>query len=241
MTQRSHRAVLALTAALSACTSVDGGQSPDATLETIRAIGAAHGGDRMDEVAAIRFTFHAQRGPMRLQRRWIYFPQSNRVEFADPKAPDVAHVHTTGKHQVTPRDREVDAWFVNDSFWLLFPQYLATHEFAAFGTKSVHGTATDTYQVYYPAAGGYTPGDRYDFVVDEQLRLTRWEYYPARGEVQDLSAKPALVCDWSDYCQLGPLQLALDHVGPGDFRVWFSDVALLRRGETEWLEPTPLR
>jgi len=82
-------------------------------------------------------------------------------------------------------EREVDAHkaFINDSYWLLFEQFIFRDKVAMTSdTGPVPGTdmVTRRLRVAY-ASGGYTPGDAYRLYVGEDGKVFGWEYFPGGG------------------------------------------------------------
>ena len=84
--------------------------------------------------------------------------------------------------------------------------------------------------VTYPATGGYTPGDVYDLILDDQYRLMQWVY--RRGG----SEKPTQISTWEDHRKVGPLAVSLNHQGEDqNFQVWFTTVGVMMVGADSWL------
>jgi hypothetical protein len=130
--------------------------------------------------------------------------------------------------------KKVDAAFINDQYWLLFPFHLVWDQqttVADVGRQPmpIGGQTARSVVVTYPPSGGCTPGDVYELFIGPDNRLIQWIY--RKGG----SIEPTRVATWQDFRKVGPLTLALDHQGPNaDFRVRFSDVAVKLKGSDDW-------
>ncbi len=197
-------------------------------------VAAASGTADFDQVAALRFTFNVQKGQMHKQRSWVWSPATDMVTLVPGGKDDRGAAYL--RSAVTDELQQVDGWFVNDSYWLLFPLHLAWDEFAALEesegavTSPIAGLPTRRLAVTYPSAGGYTPGDVYELYVDEADRVVEWVY--RRGGAAEATRRAS----WQQYQSFGPLTLSLDRPGDdGNFRVWFTDVAVQVKGSDEWV------
>ena len=131
--------------------------------------------------------------------------------------------------------KKIDAWFINDNYWLMFPFHVAWDAGAQVndvGRKKLplgEGKARCVI-VTYPATGGYTPGDVYEIYLDDDYRLMQWIY--RRGG----SEQPTRITTWEDHRRAGSLVLSLNHQAADDsFRVWFTGVGLKLTGSNNWL------
>ena len=196
-----------------------------------------YGVESFDQVEILRFTFNAQVGTKTVRRTWIWKPRTNTVTAtAENDRPTVTFTHPPASKNTNAEIRALDAQFVNDSYWLLFPLHLVWDQSATVEERGRTPRPLGTGQarmveVGYPSSGGYTPGDVYELFIDRDGRIVEWVY--RRGG----DAQPTRMSTWEDHRRLGPLVVALDHHGPDGFRVWFSDLALKRVGGEAWLYP----
>jgi len=214
---------------------------------TDRPIGAAdirsdiadsYGIASFDQVDEIRYTFNLKRGEKQAKRSWIWWPKSDRVEYwpGGDQAKAVRYSRSELSGSSSDELKKVDAAFINDQYWLLFPFHLVWDQqttVADVGRQPmpIGGQTARSVVVTYPPSGGYTPGDVYELFIDPDNRLIQWIY--RKGG----SVEPTLSATWQDYRKAGPLTLALDHQGPNaDFRVRFSDVAVKLKGSDRWNE-----
>jgi hypothetical protein len=221
-------AVIAI--AVTACST----PQPDQTSDLRHQIAGAYGSDSFSRVEVIEYTFNVQIGDKHIQRSWIWWPQVEQVEFISGTDQESKMYNRLELDQSPPADiKQVDAWFINDNYWLLFPLHLAWDQQATVedtGHQNLplgQGTAKCVV-VSYPKTGGYTAGDVYELFLDENHIVTQWVY--RRGG----SATPTRITSWEDNRKLGPLMVSLDHrADDGKFRVWFTDVAVKLHGSFE--------
>ena len=199
-------------------------------------IAESYGLQHFNEVEKIQYTFNVKIGEKQIKRFWIWEPHLDRVTF---KGMDYQEAITYNRSEMVGSEsnklKKIDAWFINDNYWLLFPYRVAWDTNAKvedIGRQPLpigDGKARCVV-VSYPAAGGYTPGDAYDLYLDDHYRLIQWVY--RRGG----SEKPTRISTWDDHRKVGPLTLSLNHQGEDqNFRVWFTNVGVKMVGADSWL------
>ena len=226
--------MVAATASLMlACTTTD---RPKRAADIRSDIAGSYGIASFDQVDEIRYTFNLKRGEKRAKRSWIWWPKRDRVEYwpGGDQAEAVRYSRSELSGSSSDDLKKIDAVFINDQYWLLFPLHLVWDQqttVADVGRQPmpIGGQSARSVVVTYPPSGGYTPGDVYELFIGPDNRLIQWIY--RKGG----SIEPTLVATWQDYRKVGPLTLALDHQGPSaDFRVRFSDVAVKLKGSDDW-------
>jgi len=218
---------------LSACAGHDQDSRPITLQERI---GHAYGVDNFSQIEQIQYTFNVKNGEKQVRRFWIWQPKLDRVTF---KGMDYTEAVTYYRHDIDTTGssalKKVDAWFINDNYWLLFPFHIVwdtdiTIEDTGRHRLPLGGGKAKRVVIAYPASGGYTPGDVYEIYLNDDSRLLQWVY--RRGG----SEKPTRVATWENYRQAGPLVLSLDHHGgDGSFRLWFTGVGVKLAGTDNWL------
>lgn len=222
-----------LIAVISACAGTKK-ESRDQTLR--RNIAQAYGFQYFNQVEKIQYTFNVKKGETQISRFWIWEPKANQVSF---KATDSRETVTYNRNDLSDSSptnlRNIDAWFINDSYWLLFPFHVVWDSQTIVedvGRKKLpmgEGKARCVI-VSYPATGGYTPGDAYDLFLDDDYRLTQWVYRHAGSET------PTRIATWEEHRSLGPLTVSLNHQGDDpNFRVWFTTVGVKMVGIDSWI------
>ena len=212
----------------------------EATRPLQRSVPAAYGIEGFQQVEAIRYTFNVRLPDREVRRSWIWWPGEDRVTSAPVDGGDpVTYRRSELAAGAAPDLAEIDARFINDRYWLVFPFELAWDdtirtEDRGEGTGPLTGRTLRHLVVYYPPTGGYTPGDVYELFADGDGRLAEWIY--RKGG----SPTPTRTTTWEAHRRAGPILVATDHKGPGgDFRVWFTDVAVKVKGDDRWQEAAP--
>ena len=220
---------------LLACSTTD---QPTGAADIRSDIADSYGIASFDQVDEIRYTFNLKRGEKQAKRSWIWWPKGDRVEYwpGGDQTKAVRYSRSELSGSASDELKKVDAAFINDQYWLLFPFHLVWDRqttVADVGRQPmpIGGQSARSVVVTYPPSGGYTPGDVYELFIGPDNRLIQWIY--RKGG----SVEPTLFATWQDYRKVGPLTLALDHRGPNtDFRVRFSDVAVKLKGSDRWNE-----
>lgn len=202
-----------------------------------RTVASAYGFEEFDRIEAIRYTFNVELPDRRISRSWIWYPAEDTVVH-DPGAGGESTTYKRNRLSGGGSEalRAIDAGYINDRYWLLFPFHLvwdrdARIEDAGIGTAPISRQPLQHLVVRYPSKGGYTPGDVYELFIDGNQRIAEWIYRKAG------SPEPTRITTWDDHRRVGPLTLSLDHRGiEGPFRVWFTDVAVKLKGEDRWHE-----
>ncbi len=200
-------------------------------------LAAAYGAADFNKVEKIRYTFNVQKDAKRVSRKWVWEPRSDRVTFI----PGGQQEPVTYSRKAMPRGgdgqlKKIDARFINDNYWLLFPLHLSWDAQVKLEDKGMQPLPIGTGKARrivasYPSAGGYTPGDVYELFMGGNYRIIQWIY--RRGGAR----KPSRITTWENYRQFGPLTIALDHRSAGGkFRVYFTHVAVKLAGSDQWIE-----
>ncbi len=196
-------------------------------------IAAAYGSRQFDRVEALTYTFNAVVGDKQVRRAWQWWPQTDKVRFTDAQGKSVTYRRS--EIADAPQElRRIDAWFINDQYWLLFPLHLVWDENIRVTDGGMRPLPITDGQgrwveIVYPTEGGYTPGDAYELFIDDGYRIVEWIYRKGGATT------PTRVSTWEDYRRLGPLTLALDHYGETkDFRVWFTEVGVKSMDRRYW-------
>jgi hypothetical protein len=221
------RTFLILIVALFCTNAFSGAQGNGVTLS--QTLACQYGIQSFDSISSISYTFNVKRGALAVSREWIWKPKSNEVTFKGiVTAPNESTV--TYNRSMVSKDsalKKIDAWFINDQYWLLFPLHLkwdgsivlTENKNIAMPISSKPATQLI---VQFPPAIGYTPEDKFILYIDQTDTIREWSYFhEGKGE------KPTLSAQWLDYKSFGPLLLSLDHpFGNNAGRVWFTNVGI---------------
>ena len=199
-------------------------------------VGNAYGVHYFSQVEQIQYMFNVKIGEKQISRFWIWQPKLDRVTF---KGTNYQKAITYYRHEIDTTAssalKKVDAWFINDNYWLLFPFHVAWDADIAvedIGRQKLPlgGGKARCFVITFPASGGYTPGDVYEIYLNDDYRLLQWVYRQGGSE------EPTRVTSWENYRQAGPLVLALDHqAGDENFRLWFTKVGVKMVGVDNWM------
>ncbi len=218
---------------VSACSTDQPVETNDIRMQVAR----AYGSDSFSQIEVIEYTFNVKIGDKHIQRSWVWWPRVEKVEFKSHNGQESMLYNRRELGQNPPQNvKKVDAWFINDNYWLLFPIHLAwdqqaTVEDTGHQDMPMGQGSAKCVVVSYPKTGGYTAGDVYELFVDENYMLTQWVY--RRGG----SPTPTRITTWEDNRKLGPLTVSLNHRGDdGKFRVWFTNVAIKLSDSLEKIE-----
>ena len=222
-----------LIAGLAACA---GGDKESRAMAVRQHIGQSYGVQYFDQIEQVQYTFNVKKGDKHTRRFWIWEPKRDRVTFdgMDYKDP-ITYYRSDLQTDPSNKLKSIDAWFVNDNYWLLFPFHVAMDTQATVedvGRKQLpmgEGEAACAV-ITYPTQGGHTPGDIYELYLDENYRVTQWIYRRGGAET------PTRVSTWEDHRYLGPMVFALNHQGDdGNFRIWFTQVGVKLAGVDGWI------
>jgi hypothetical protein len=200
-------------------------------------VAKAYGLDSFALVGKIKYTFNVKFNGKTISRSWLWNVSNGCVTMQQPGSAPFSYARNGTPDTAVKNVRTVDAQFINDLYWLLFPLHLAWDVSAAITIAADRpvpiGTGAATrITVTYPPAGGYTPGDAFDLFVDKSNHVTQWVF--RRGN----AAVPTRTNRWEENRRVGPLLVSLDRTGPDStFRVWFTDVAVQLKGSNDWLSP----
>lgn len=198
-------------------------------------IANTYGVKDFNQIERIRYTFNVKIGSKFIQRAWEWEPAADRVTLqAGNQQTETVTYRRDNPNDLSADLKKVDAWFINDRYWLLFPLHLVWDTQATIDDKGEADLPIGTGQarrviISYPAVGGYTPGDVYELFVLDNYQIVQWIY--RRGG----APKPSRMSTWEDHRRIGPLLISMDHHGQtSDFRVWFTEVAVKLAGSDKW-------
>ncbi|MGB3591672.1 MAG: hypothetical protein WBA16_08315 [Nonlabens sp.] len=146
------------------------------------------------DVTELDFTFNvARNGDTISSRAWSWRPKTNDVRLVS-RGDTVSYKRSNlGDSLALSTDRG----FINDVYWLLPHFKLVWDEDA-----TISYPKPNLISISYGEEGGYTPGDRYDITIDDQLLLTSWDYLPA-GKTE-----PVMSTSFTNYKEIGGLLFA---------------------------------
>lgn len=186
-------------------------------------VAEAYGFSKFDQVKSIAFTFHAQKGAKQVSRNWKWYPHDKRVEHHLPDG----LVTYNQEANLSKEEKELDAKFINDSFWLLFPYYLNWNRdsYMTFVQKEaqspIKNQKTKALTITFNDKDGYTPGDAYDLYLSEKNEILEWTY--RKGGQKEATKSTT----WEGIKDFSGVKLSTDHhTADGEFRLWFDKIEI---------------
>lgn len=216
---KKHFIALACTAILISCKNENTKEvAIEETPELSIQVAQNSGLDQWNEVKQVAFTFNVERGgEIMVSRNWQWNPQSDQVTLTS----NTDTITYNRSQQLDSLALSADRAFVNDVYWLV-PQFkLAWDQ----GKEITYPESADSkmIKVQYTGDDGYTPGDRYDMIIDDQMNINKWMYYP-KG-----ATKPAMTTSFADYVKYNGIKIATNHRTPdGSLNIYFTDITITK-------------
>ena len=223
-----------LVIAITACA---GGDKESEAKAVRQLIGKSYGAQYFDQIEQVQYTYNMKKGEQHNRRFWIWEPRSGRVTFDAMDYTDpVTYFRKDLQSNSSNLLKSIDAWFINDNYWFLFPFHVARDTRTIIedvGRRKLPMGEGDAFCVVvtYPAeGGGDTPGDVYELYLNDNVRMVQWVYR------REGSKTPTKIATWDDHRNLGPLVVSMNHQGEeGSFQVWFTQVGVKLTGVDGWI------
>jgi len=212
-------------------------QSTAPSGEDVRSkIAEACGIEHFGLVQKLQYSFNQKDGEQTIRRFWIWEPGVDRVTFkGDGAQPAVTYNRKDLTETSSALIRNIDQWFLHDSYWLILPFRIAWDhqaEVADMGLcqSPIKAESARCVNVVYPATvEGYILGDTYKLFLDGDYRILESIYQAADAPPHNRAMR------WVKYRQVGPTVLSLSRTdSEGQTTVWFSSVGVQVEGG-KWL------
>ncbi len=184
-------------------------------------IAEASGFHNWDNVNEIKFTFNVDRTDRHFDRTWTWEPKTGKVIMESAKD-TVVFNHKS----VDSTSFGADTAFVNDKYWLLAPFNLIWDDTAEITTseKVLAPMSKDSLRmltIAYPAEGGYTPGDAYDYYYDDNYDIKEWVFRHKNGE------EPSMITSWEGALDVNGIRIYTTHNNMNrDVKIYFTNVSI---------------
>ena len=188
-----------------------------------------YGFQSFSKVKSVSFTFNVEVKGRHIARSWYWEPGTDRVTYNGPgkDGKSVSYSYTTGNIDKNDSIKSfVDARFINDQYWLLFPFHLIWDKKAELtdaGMKPYPISKKQSHCLivkYPPSAGGYTPGDIFELYLGKDNLIHEWVY--RQGGKKDGRA-----LTWEGYKTYNGIKISTMHnVADKSFKLWFSGVKI---------------
>jgi hypothetical protein len=205
-------------------------------------IAKTYGLDSFGQIEAIRYTWNAELGDLKLSHRWEWSPKTDTVSYEgkDKEGKPVKATYQRSQlgSQSDAIKNVIDPAFVNDQYWFILPFHVvwdgATATDEGMQKLPAGDASAQRVVVKYPSEGGYQPGDTWDLYVGADKRIEEIVYH--RGAP---NPPPKLViATYAGYKKAGPLLVSTDHRGTLDgkpMRITLSDVSVKLTGSDNWI------
>ncbi len=191
----------------------------------------AYGVKNFSKVKSISFTFNVKTQKGTVSRSWYWEPGTNNVTYKGPgkDGKPMTYSYITGSVDKSDTIKSfVDARFINDQYWLLFPFHLIWDKKAELTDAGMkHYPINNKKQAhclivkYPPSAGGYTPGDIFELYIGKDNLIHEW-VYRAGGK------KNGRALTWEGYKIFKGLNISTVHnVADKKFKLWFSNIKVV--------------
>lgn len=182
----------------------------------VDAILAKYGADSLKQAKEIRFTFHAKMIGMGPTHTWIWRPQSDSVTRVDKGI-------SYSRKAMNEAQKSLDATFINDQYWLLFPLHLGMDKGtritvdSALTPSPIKQESLRRVMVEYTQPAGYTPGDAFELYVDPDGLVKEWVYHKG-------GKKRGLKWTWEKNESFSGILFSQEHHGLA--HIYFTDISV---------------
>ncbi len=183
-------------------------------------IAYAHGFENWKKVKEIKFTFNVDRDTTHFDRTWVWKTNTN-----DITAISAERTLNYNRAKMDSTANKTNAGFINDKFWLLAPYQLIwdskniTHKHTPSAKAPISKKNMQKLTIHYGSAGGYTPGDAYDFYFGDDYIIKEWVY--RKGN----QPQPSMTTTFEGYKEFNGLKIATQHkMGEGKFNLYFTGI-----------------
>ncbi len=205
----------------------------NSTTPLSKTVAEKYGINNFSKVKSIAFTFNVKIEKKNISRSWYWEPGTHKIIYKGPGRDGKEMSYSYYENKVDKKDTlttSVDAKFINDSYWLLFPFHLVWDEKANIedaGSKPypISKKTAHCLIVKYPdSAGGYTPGDVFELYIGKDNLIHEWVYMPGGN------AAKKRIMTWEKNKDFNGILISTEHKGPdNNFKLWFTDIKVVTK------------
>lgn len=200
---------------------------PEPQLNILDSVALAYGYENWNKVNSIAFTFNVARPDRTYQRSWKWdIPKQEVTSIIEGDTAIYA------RSDVDSTLLQADARFINDKYWLLVPFNLVwdrdnfTYSISEKDTAPLSQVPLRKLTIVYGDAGGYTPGDAYDFYLTDKYTIKEWAWRKGNDSIAGVRTI------WSDPKSFGGLRLSEFHMAVDSTRrIFFTGIDVQRLEE----------
>ncbi len=188
-------------------------------------VAKAYGVDAFSKVKKIDYTFNVEFGGKKMSRKWEWYPKTKEITYwgKDKDGKDVTLTYNR-KDKMDAKTKKIDAAFINDNYWLLFPFHLIWDTNVKFTDEGMKKYPIGKGKgrcliVQYSNKVGYTPGDQFDLYLNKDNMIHQWVY------LHGGSKKHPFPATWEGNKSYNGFTISTTHSGPDKkFKLWFSGI-----------------
>ncbi len=191
-------------------------------------IAEAYGVNAFSKVKKIDYTFNVEFGGKKFSRKWEWYPKTKEITYwgKNKNGKDETLTYNRNK-KMDEKTKKIDAAFINDNYWLLFPFHLVWDTNVKFTDEGMKKYPIGKGEgrclaVQYSDKVGYTPGDRFDLYLNKNNMIHQWVY------LHGGSTKNPRPATWEGNKNYGGFTISTMHNGLGKkFKLWFSGIKVV--------------
>ena len=198
-----------------------------------KTVAEKYGINNFSKVKSIAFTFNVNIGKKHIVRSWYREPGTQKIIYKGPGKDGKEMNYTYYENKVDKKDTIesfVDASFINDQYWLLFPFHLVWDkkvnvEDAGSKPYPISKKTAHCLIVKYPdSAGGYTPGDVFELYIGKDDLINEWVYMPGGN------AAKTRIMTWEKNRDFNGILISTEHNGSDhNFKLWFNGIKVVTK------------
>ena len=184
-----------------------------------------YGINNFSKIKEISYTFNVKFNNKVFKRSWKWNPKTDEVTFhgKGDNGQEITLTYNRRK-KMDKRTKKIDAGFINDNYWLLFPFHLVWDNHvdikdAGMKDYPIGKGNGNCLIVKYTGNYGYTPGDIFELYLNKDNSIRDWIYRPGGSKTKK---RPAT---WEGNKNFGGITISTIHNGPNKkFKLWFTDI-----------------
>lgn len=197
-----------------------------ADTESLRTkIADAYGIKSFPKIKTITYTFNVEFNGKKFSRKWKWNPSTKEVSYwGKDKSGKNVHLTYFENKPMDAKTKKIDAGFINDNYWLLFPFHLVWDTNVKFTDEGMKKYPMGKGEgrclvVHYTGSVGYTPDDEFKLYLDKNDMIHQWIY------LKGGSTKHPSPATWTGDKNFDGITISTMHTGPGGkFKLWFSGI-----------------
>jgi len=205
-------------------------QSNDSIPSLAKAVAENYGIDSWWHIKSIDFTFNVKTEKINAKRSWKWETGTGIIQYSGKGRNGKDTVISYNRNNLNSTDpfiTSVDAKFINDSYWLLFPFHLVWDKNVVItdqGTREfpISHKKGKSLKVQYTGNVGYTPNDVFILFMDNNNMIKEWIYRPGGDKTKER------IYTWQDNKNFDGITISTEHNGPHNkMKVWFTNIKVI--------------